>query len=73
MSMKTIVSLYLVIAVVMFFAGLFVSNVLGMNWVDRAAFLLCLGVVYLIGITFLSAYLGPKIKQNSESEHHTPS
>lgn len=68
MSMKLVISMYFVIAVVMFFAGLFVSRLLGMNWVDRAAFLLCLGVVYLLLITFLSAFLGPRVKGHNQSE-----
>ncbi|GEM_PF-5135416 len=47
-------------AVLWFGGGLVTSRVLGMSLVDSIAFLLCLGVVFLLGSVFFTAVYGPK-------------
>lgn len=47
-------------AVVWFGAGLIVARTLGMSLVDSVAFLLCLGVVFLLGSVFYAAVYGPR-------------
>ncbi len=49
------------IAAVMWFGGgVAVSRALGMAAIDSVAFLLCLGVVFLLGAVFFAAVYGPR-------------
>lgn len=47
-------------AVLWFGGGAVTSRLLGMAAVDSVAFLLCLGVVFLLGSVFFAAVYGPR-------------
>jgi len=47
-------------ALVWFGGGVVVSRALGMAVIDSIAFLLCLGVVFLLGAVFFAAVFGPR-------------
>lgn len=49
-----------VAAVVWFGAGVLVSRLLGMGFFDSADFLMCQGVVFLLGAVFFAAVYGPQ-------------
>lgn len=47
-------------ALVWFGGGVVVSRVLGMAFIDSVAFLMCQGVVFLLGAVFFAAVYGPQ-------------
>lgn len=47
-------------ALIWFGLGVAVSRLLGMAVIDSVAFLLCLGVVFLLGSVFFAAVYGPR-------------
>lgn len=49
-----------VAAVVWFGLGVLVSRLLGMGFLDSADFLMCQGVVFLLGAVFYAAFYGPQ-------------
>lgn len=59
-STRQILARVAVAAILWFGAGAVVAWALGMSMVDSVAFLLCLGVVFLLGSVFYAAVWGPR-------------
>ncbi|MCC6906777.1 MAG: hypothetical protein IT430_02440 [Phycisphaerales bacterium] len=60
LSTKQVLSRIAVAAALWFGGGFAVSRLLRMSLVDSVAFLLCLGVVFLLGSVFFAAVYGPR-------------
>ncbi len=60
LNTRQILARLAVAAMLWFGAGAVVAWALGMSIVDSVAFLLCLGVVFLLGSVFYAAVWGPR-------------